>query len=162
MAFKMKGSPMARNFGIGESPAKAQGIFKTLPDGTKKRIGEAEAKQIDSDDSGKYDGVTVTKTGDDMETVPHHEDDSPETSKVISKANKRILAEKTANTPVDDLETDKEISRKKDNELQAKANLQTNKKKASGAKMKSPAKCPLLAAIPAVMGAVGSLKKNKE
>jgi len=29
MAFKMKGSPMYRNFGIGKSPAKAQGAFIT-------------------------------------------------------------------------------------------------------------------------------------
>ena len=136
MAFKMKGNPMQRNFGIGKSPAKAQGIFKTLPDGAKKRIGKDEAKQMEEQDLG----YLVEETGDDIKTIPSNENNSEQTIKALARINKIKLKEKTANTPVDDLETNKEISRKKDNELQAKANLQTNKKKDSPADSKSPAK----------------------
>ena len=132
----MKGNPMQRNFGIGKSPAKAAGIFKTLPDGTEKRISKSEADMIKEKDLD----VTVTTTGDDVEAIPHHEADSKQTTEAISKMNKRISKDKASNKPVQDLETDKEISREKDRKLQAKANLQTNKKKDSPATSKSPAK----------------------
>ena len=61
MAFKMKGNPMQRNFGIGKSPAKAQGIFKTLPDGAKKRIGKDEAKQMEEQHKKRHTKISLIK-----------------------------------------------------------------------------------------------------